>query len=60
MSLLLGASFGLMFGLLDVEDDKNNDKLIDNTIYGVPIGLFPLLNCAYFRKVLLLELFSVS
>jgi len=35
----MGAAFGLMFGLIDVEDDSpSHMKLEDNTIWGIPLG----------------------
>eukprot|EP01127_Copromyxa_protea_P003241 TRINITY_DN13089_c0_g1_i1.p1 TRINITY_DN13089_c0_g1~~TRINITY_DN13089_c0_g1_i1.p1 ORF type:complete len:234 (-),score=50.73 TRINITY_DN13089_c0_g1_i1:90-791(-) len=38
VSLLMGASFGLLFGLIDVEDGDISKNLLTNTIYGIPLG----------------------
>jgi len=39
-SLSLGICFGLLFGLIDVEDDNSShSKLTSNTIYAVPLGV---------------------
>eukprot|EP01126_Amoeba_proteus_P043880 TRINITY_DN4840_c0_g2_i3.p1 TRINITY_DN4840_c0_g2~~TRINITY_DN4840_c0_g2_i3.p1 ORF type:complete len:150 (-),score=23.76 TRINITY_DN4840_c0_g2_i3:391-840(-) len=40
-SLVLGACFGLMFGLIDAEDDKTLQRLFVNIYYAIPLGLIP-------------------
>jgi len=38
--LTMGAGFGLLFGLADVENDSpTHSKLKDNTLYSIPIGV---------------------
>eukprot|EP01125_Pyxidicula_operculata_P001880 TRINITY_DN1176_c0_g1_i5.p1 TRINITY_DN1176_c0_g1~~TRINITY_DN1176_c0_g1_i5.p1 ORF type:complete len:211 (-),score=6.98 TRINITY_DN1176_c0_g1_i5:167-799(-) len=39
-SLSMGAAFGILFGLTDVEnDDANHSHLKVNTIYSIPVGI---------------------
>jgi len=40
VSIFMGSLFGLLFGLVDVESDgPNHDKLKQNTLYSIPIGV---------------------
>jgi len=38
-SLFMGSLFGLLFGLVDVENDVKNEKLKLCTIYSIPLGV---------------------